>query len=133
VGGELLTSESQVDEKLKEMNATFLASLEGLGGVGGGGSRRRRAVSEHSSSSPSPSRGRRGIVVDPLFSSAAAPPMPMPLPLPLRSRGGSHLRPGSRSGSEGGGSGSAGGGTGSEEVMGRMSLEEDGRPVRGGS
>lgn len=31
--GTILTSECEVDEKLREMNETFLARLEGLGGI----------------------------------------------------------------------------------------------------
>jgi hypothetical protein len=32
----MLTSESEVDERLRRMNAVFFASLEGLGGAGAG-------------------------------------------------------------------------------------------------
>lgn len=49
--GPMLTSESEVDERLRRMNETFLASLEGLGGgsadgSGNGSTRRRERVRE---------------------------------------------------------------------------------------
>lgn len=37
IGGAMLTSESEVEERLREMNQAFLQSLEGLGGNGSSG------------------------------------------------------------------------------------------------
>jgi len=54
--GPMLTSESEVDERLRLMNQAFLESLEGLGGVGGGGRRRERR-SEDGGSGGSSERG----------------------------------------------------------------------------
>jgi autophagy-related protein 13 len=102
--GAMLTSEVEVDERLRQMNETFLASLEGLGGGSGGGGvsggvRRRRAASEHSSRSGTGSRGERDAAAFPQRGRGGRPPL---------------TSPGSRAESDAGGS---------EEVMGRMSLD----------
>jgi autophagy-related protein 13 len=94
--GLMLVSESEVDERLRQMNAAFLASLEGIEG-------RRRTPSEQSSRGGSP----------------------VPSSLAGRGRG---MRPqllqgpGSRAETPIGT-----GTTSSEEVLGRMSLDEDPR------
>lgn len=67
----MLTSEGEVDEKLRKMNETFLASLEGLGGIEGS-IRRKKTDSPESRGRESPTGlGMRGFV-RPRYGSAAS-------------------------------------------------------------
>ncbi|KAK0493578.1 autophagy-related protein 13-domain-containing protein [Armillaria luteobubalina] len=69
--GAMLTSEGEVDEKLRKMNETFLASLEGLGGIEGS-IRRKKTDSPESRGRESPTGlGMRGFV-RPRYGSAAS-------------------------------------------------------------
>ncbi len=67
----MLTSEGEADEKLREMNETFLASLEGLGGIEES-IRRKKTDSPESPGRESPTRlGMEGLV-RPRYGSAAS-------------------------------------------------------------
>ncbi len=69
--GAMLTSEGEADEKLREMNETFLASLEGLGGIEES-IRRKKTDSPESPGRESPTRlGMEGLV-RPRYGSAAS-------------------------------------------------------------
>ena len=113
--GPMLTNESDVDEKLRQMNQTFMESLEGLGGA----RRRERTTSRKSSDqgSPRPSEGgigreREGGGNGNVGRGRAPFMMPPRRPL-LESRGSA--------------SPDVSGVQGSDEVIGRMSLEEERR------
>ena len=134
--GPMLTNESDVDERLREMNAVFLASLEGLGTTrrgggagsrggsrGGSGSGSGSGASSRSGSAPRPPpprlRGRLEYGGTGTSSLGLGEPL-----LQLGMMGES--RHGTGSGSPGG-SGSARSslviGQGSDEVIGRMELD----------
>jgi len=135
--GPMLTSESEVDERLRQMNQAFLESLEGLGG----GRRRERR---------SPSRLGGGEGDD--GSERSSEPDP---PLGRMSTEGSGSRDSGASGSGSGGgimgrgrglvlppvrprlhsrstsTSDVGGVQGSDEVLGRLSLDDERRGSRG--
>jgi autophagy-related protein 13 len=121
----MLTSESEVDERLRQMNRTFLESLEGLGG---GRRRERRSSSRleedngsERSSEPDPTLGRmstEGSGGGGGGGGGRGRILPPPRP-----------RLGSRSTSTGGIY--LGGVQGSDEVLGRLSLDDERRRSRG--
>lgn len=112
----MLTSETEIDEKLKKMNDEFFKSLEGLGGLGSSSSRTRASQED----SP-----RRDYREGPVGQVAA---------MMLRDRQESISRRGSprrdllvlesRRGSSASGSLNEGLGQGSEEVIGRLDFDE---------
>ena len=117
--GPMLTNESDVDEKLRQMNQTFMESLEGLGGA----RRRERTTSRLSSDQGSPRSSEGGIGREREgggsgnVSRGRAPFTMLPRrPLP-DSRGSTST--------------DVSGVQGSDEVMGRMSLDEERRRSRG--
>lgn len=126
--GPMLTNESDVDEKLRQMNQAFLESLEGLGGA----RRRERTSSRLGSDQGSPRSSEGGIGREREGGGSSghasrdsggnstrgrAPFTLPPRKPPLESRGSAST--------------DVSGVQGSDEVMGRMSLEEERRRSRG--
>lgn len=107
VAGAMLTSESEVEERLRQMNQAFLRSLEGLGGDSNSNTRSSAEPSRRQSSSPGGlsdvSVTGRGRAFRPRLES---------LDIASRSTSGNDVVRGS---------------TGSDEVIGRMSLDGDRR------
>jgi hypothetical protein len=126
--GPMLTSESEVDERLRQMNQAFLESLEGLGG---GRRRERRSSSRlgedggsEQSSEPDPPLGRmsmEGSGSKDGGGGGAVVGRGRGQTLPLRPP----LNPRSTSTSD------VGSVQGSDEVLGRLSLDDDRRRSRG--
>jgi autophagy-related protein 13 len=123
-----LTSESEVDEKLKQMNETFLASLEGLGG---GGSSKRINRSQGGSSDIGNGSGDEVVHLRRRTSAGNE----VNLRLLGRGRGRSVAGgPGSGSGSASGSDmvlGTGIGGGSSDEIIGKMELDDERRRSRG--
>jgi autophagy-related protein 13 len=134
--GPMLTNESDVEERLRQMNIAFLASLEGLGGRR---ERREGPGSSEGSSRPGSARegsgGRRGRSVGSEGRSGGGGVAAS------RDDGTSEIRrnvgnllllgPPDGSGSGSASVSSAGVGQGSEEVIGRLELDDDRRRGRG--
>uniref|UniRef100_A0A8H7XL66 Autophagy-related protein 13 n=1 Tax=Psilocybe cubensis TaxID=181762 RepID=A0A8H7XL66_PSICU len=148
--GPMLTSQNEVDERLKQMNERFLKSLEGLGG---GSTRRKKnssatqgsissatsvsqARDDTSTSGSSTSRPSRGLSLGfPSRESSEKDLDPNRLPYPpyfYTSGSGQGVGRGRHSSTSSSTMGTSEGGAsqGSEEVIGRMELYEDKRKGR---
>lgn len=121
--GPMLTSELEVDEKLRQMNQTFLESLEGLGGSGRRRERRSPRLDVDDQGSERSSEGLIGRESSGQASRDSGGSG--------RGRGGFGVPRRPYLDSRNTSTSDVGGVQGSDEVLGRMSFDEDRRRSRG--